>query len=72
MADSVVREGLCSKISGSRASMWPRQWFMGDYLAESVVHEGFFCSHEIAVIKARNIITNTCERYNKLRNVNVI
>ena len=40
MTDSVVHEGLCSKVSGSRASMWPRQWFMGDYLTESVVLEG--------------------------------
>jgi hypothetical protein len=40
VADSVVHEDLCSKVSGSRASMWPRQWFMGDYLAESVVLEG--------------------------------
>jgi hypothetical protein len=32
----------------------------------------FFCSHEITVIEARNIITNTCKRNYKLRNVNAI
>ena len=40
MAEAVVHEGLCGRISDSRGSMWPSQWFMMVYVAESVVHEG--------------------------------
>ena len=40
MAEAVVHEGLheCGRISDSRGSMWPSQWFMRVYVAESVVH----------------------------------
>jgi len=33
---SVVREGLCGRVRGSRGSMWSLQWFMRIYVSESV------------------------------------
>ena len=38
VAESEVHEGLCGRVSGSRGSMWPSQWFMRDYVGESVIH----------------------------------
>ena len=39
MAESVVYEGLCRRISGSLGTMWPSQWFMRVYMVASVVRE---------------------------------
>ena len=39
MAEAVVHGRLFDRVSGSRGSMCSSQWFMRDYVAESVVHE---------------------------------
>ena len=40
MAETVVREDLCGRFSGSCGSMWPSQWFMRIDCAEfSVIRE---------------------------------
>jgi hypothetical protein len=39
VAEAAVHEGLCRRISDSRGSMWPIQWFMRVYVAKSVVRE---------------------------------
>ena len=39
VAISVAHEGLCGCVSDSCGSMWSRQLFIRDYVAESVIHE---------------------------------
>ena len=42
MAESVVHDGLCSRVSGSLGLMWLSQCFARIHVAEAVVHGRLF------------------------------
>jgi hypothetical protein len=67
VAQSVVHESLCSRVSGSLGFVWLSQWFARIHVAAAVVHGRLFGRvsgidpHEHEPLSRPHIISGTIE-----------